>query len=252
MKHIHFFIFAAFAVPVFFGSILSGCKEAGTASGTPGDMIGFVQIYDSLRQQVTNNSGVTVSLEGTPYSTVSDVSGKWHLENIPTGTYKIAITKDTYATQKIFNVQITGNGTYYPKLGATEMYPIPHLTSNLVLRPFESEQAIFSTQCEKRNVYVFAAIYFNTTEHIDPADPGSFLYFTFSSDYQDASGNFNITVYRSNLLKAGFTPDQTIYCSAFATTDPVIGASWYDPETNKTVYSGFSPNHSEVKSFVLP
>ena len=71
----------------------------------------------------------------------------------------------------------------------------------------------------------------------------------------DSTGIADITVLRTDLQKAGFAPGDVIYCCAFASPEYLMyttTAAWFDPRFDQNVYSGFSPYHSEVKSFILP
>src|SRR5437764_14365972 len=109
MKYTRLFFAAAMA-----GILFSGCKETTVVSpAAPGNITGYVQLYDTLSQPLADQSGVTVSLPGTSISAQSDRSGKWTLQNVPPGTYTIFFSKDGYSSMKDFNLQFIGNGTYY-------------------------------------------------------------------------------------------------------------------------------------------
>jgi len=267
-----------------------GCKDSVSSSGSPGNIIGYVQVYDTNYKLISNFSGVKVSLEGAPYSTLSDASGKWQLSNVPAGTYGIVFSKDGYATQKQYDFEFTGNGTYYysiaPNSTVRAMMPFPNLYPDLVLRPFEDEvqvnyvkdsvtidslsaahhHYIYDTIITKLEVAIFSSrskysyigtrvvpvLVFAKDKNLDPANASTYL--LASSDYsnnQDTSGAHNLTVLRSSLLNAGFHSNDSVYCCAFAGTLYSI-FTWTDPLTNRDIYSGLSPYHSEVRSFLLP
>lgn len=188
---------------------------------------------------------------------------------------------------EIFNVAFQGNGTYYYSLdkGKVSVYQLPILFPNIVIRPFEDDISISDTLVtdslgnqyyksdtliKKNNTAIFSSrsqfyygqysvmsrIYFGKTKNFDPLDTKTFLYASdliYNSDGVDTTGIANITIIRTDLVKAGFSSGDSIYCAAFAS--PMIllkNATWYDPETDTNIYSGFSPHHSEVKSFILP
>src|SRR5205085_667173 len=116
-------------------------------------------IYDTLYHPITDNSGVSVSLEGTSFKTSSDASGKWNLANVPPGTYTLTFSKDRYATSKDQTLQFTGNGTLYYSPGSyTAIFPIPNLFPDIVVRPFQ-DLVLVTT---KDSVYVSAS--FDHTE----------------------------------------------------------------------------------------
>jgi hypothetical protein len=286
MKHIFLSSFLLFAALVF------GCKDNSTSTvstGMPGDIVGFVQVYDTLLQVMGDASGVKVSLPGTSISTTSDVTGRWQLSNVPPGTYKIFFSKDGFSNMEDFNITFQGNGTYYYNFGTNKqliLYQLHNFYPDIVIRPFEDNinvrdtvyydslgnyyyaydtviskfySATFSSHThalQNYNYYILTAMYFGKTKSIDPLDSKTFLYASnlqYNSNGYDSTSIADITILRSDLLKAGFSSGDSIYCSAFAGTSSILSAaSWVDPETNKTVYSGFSPHHSEVRSFMLP
>jgi hypothetical protein len=288
MKHGHLHILRLLPVLFLSGIIFSSCKETVTTpgGGTPGNIVGFVQLYDTLSQAISDNSGVVVSLPGSTISAVSDATGRWQLTNVPPGTYKIFFSKPGFSIIEDFNVVFQGNGTFYYNYGVgksyTSIYQLQNLYPDIVLRPFEDYlsivdtsyydtagyhyvydttivkyySAVFSSRSEDVTNTTATAIYFGKTKILDPINPKTFLYATdihYNSDRVDSTGVADITILRSDLLKAGFLPGDSIYCSAFAGISNILNSTtWIDPETNKTVYSGFSPFHSQVRSFVLP
>src|SRR2546430_1809785 len=93
-------------------SISSGCKET-VVTAAPGNIVGNVQLFDTLGQALDDQSGVTVSLPGSSLSAQSDLSGKWNIQNVPPGIYSIYFSKDNFSSWKEWNIQFVGNGTYY-------------------------------------------------------------------------------------------------------------------------------------------
>lgn len=283
-------ILSIFAVLLLAGILSMGCKNTSTnpQGSAPGNITGLVQLYDTLYHPMTDNSSVSIALEGTSFHTTSDASGKWTLANVPAGIYTLVFSKDHYLTKKDQNTEFPGNGTLYYSLGGnpTTMYSLPALFPNLVLRPFEDYIQItfvrdsivrdasgnfikdiqfFDTVITKSDLAIFSSrsqylyngesistiFFFGTGPGIDPATSASYLFSIVSYPYADTSGLTNASIHRSALLKAGFSSGATIYCSAYAFASYILN-TWYDPVTNKPIYSGFSPHHSEVKSFILP
>jgi hypothetical protein len=269
--------------------VFYGCKDSSTNSGSiPGDIIGTIyQVDDTLYQPMSDKSGVNVSFVGTPYSTLSDSTGKWHLTNIPAGTYTIRFSKGGYVSLTRQNLVFGGNGTFFYNAagnsGYTAMYPISNLFPNIILRPFEdlvqfnylrdtiwggSHHSVYDTIITKLGVAtfssrsqfmyngqaVFGAIFFGKNETIDPGDPTSSLYsiINYYDNKNDSSGVANFVVHRSDLLQSGFSENEIVYCCAFAFAYNNNYDSWVDANTGRDAYSGFSPHHSEVKSFILP
>ena len=76
-------------------NILAKCPVSG------GEIKGTVT--DSLKESIP---GIIVSLDNTPYNTLTDVNGKFLLFNIPAGAYQLSITALGFE-KKILNVQVT-------------------------------------------------------------------------------------------------------------------------------------------------
>ena len=80
-----------------------GCKgDTGsmgpTGPGGPnltGKITGVVVLTDTNGVQPTKRSGISVQIEGTNKSTLTDSTGKWVLDTMTTGTYAIDISKNT-------------------------------------------------------------------------------------------------------------------------------------------------------------
>ena len=164
------------------------------------------------------------------------------------------------------------------------MYSLPNLFPNIVLRAFDNliqvnqidslvtdslghssfvlvkdtvivknEIAIFSSRSQYlyHGQKVNSTIFFSNDSNINPAVTSSYLY-SFGSGYaSDTSGVFNFSVRRSTLLQSGFSSGDKIYSVVYAYASYFLN-DWYDPSTNRVIYSGFSPHHSDVVSFVLP
>lgn len=177
----------------------------------PGNIVGFVQVFDTLSNLMNDNSGVKVSLPGTSYSAMSDATGRWQLTNVPPGTYKIFFSKPGCSGFEDFNVAFQGNGSYYYGYNAGKQSivfidQLQNLYPDIVLRPFEDNMiiqdsayydstgyyhyvydttivryysAIFSSRLQPsqfNNYSVSTAMYFGKTRTIDPMDPKTFLF----------------------------------------------------------------------------
>jgi hypothetical protein len=266
-------------------------------SGLVGDMVGFIDLYDTtyssyLYGRVSGHSGATVSLDGTPFSAVSDSNGKWILKNIPAGTYNITFAKPGYALEKGISYKFLGNGTDF--LGRAKLYKVPLLHPNFITRPFHDyyiytyrDTTIVSGGGDTIQSYIkdslfvplgaatftgvvlenpsygdiqyrFIAMYLGKTDHIDPLDPNSFFYNTGPIDANGYSNPnvsadlYNFTLYRDSLYDMGFKSGDKIYAIAYVCNYTCRYVYYPDINTGKNIYTGFSPIHSDVKSFIVP
>jgi hypothetical protein len=242
--------------------------------------------------KIDDASGVQVGVEGTSYSTMTDEQGNWHLSNIPSGTYpSIIFSKPGFATQKATNLAssigytIVNNGDVAVNI---DMYRRSLISCGIILRAFQDYTqygyhdtviagngaypiyttvedsvripygaATFSTRILDQFFNSFypcyGELFFGTDPHVDALDPSTFLYSTGTqSFYSSFSGIIDVVILRSTLINAGFRPGQTIYCVAYCGGQFFQNSYYIDMKTGNTIYSGLSPNHSEVKSFILP
>lgn len=248
-------------------------------------------LYDNFTQNYSllpDAENVQVSLEGTNFNAVTDKNGAWKINNVPPGVYNIVYQKDGFATSKSISKEFAGNGI--DQVEFFSLYRISKISLELILRSFEDyirisppreiyyydslgklqygvvRDSVFyknghATLTLKildapANIgrYVTSAIFFSKTDNISPSDGSTFLYsmitYTESNGYY-STGDINFDVIRDDLLKAGFSLGDKIYCTAFAGKN-TIRTKYKDPETYRDVYTGFSPHHSEIKSFILP
>ena len=105
----------------FISAFISCTKDS--AGNLKGDMIGYTYLYDDNRLRVVDNSGITVSIEGTSISTTTRKDGRWIISNLGIGTYSFIQSKPNYGTLKILGKQFIGGGQTY--FGASSLYPIP-------------------------------------------------------------------------------------------------------------------------------
>src|SRR5579872_3039695 len=168
MKQDHLLLLAAFLTAIIFQS----CKDSSpTSASTQGSMIGFVHVYDTLMQSMSDQSGVRVSVPGTSIYAITDQSGRWQLTNLPPGTNRLFYSKPGYSNFEDFH--ITSYGVAY-------LCQLSNLYPDIVLRPFDDRNiAVFSSNVQvSQNISdkIMTAIYFSKTKNIDPLDAKTFLF----------------------------------------------------------------------------
>ena len=97
------------------------CKKSTTtntvvvnSNTSPGYISGVVLQYDQFGVQATQNlNGVTVSVEGQTYTTVTDTAGRYTLSGVQPGTYNVLFGKAGYGLWQQQQVSFAGNGTYF-------------------------------------------------------------------------------------------------------------------------------------------
>jgi len=89
-------------IVVLLAVIAFGCKDSSTSASNEvtGTLRGTVQLVNENGLGEHNNSGVLIQCEDFPYSTYSDSSGRWELNDLPTRTYSLSFSKTGYSTWK--------------------------------------------------------------------------------------------------------------------------------------------------------
>jgi hypothetical protein len=106
---------------------MCGCSDddndAPAGSGSLGNLAGKVIITDSSNHYTTTFDGVNVHLEGTGYNTLTDSSGQWSFNNIPSGAYTANVAKSGFGLMRLFGISVDGNGTNYAP--TAYLYKVP-------------------------------------------------------------------------------------------------------------------------------
>src|SRR6187402_3062771 len=128
--------------------ILAGCSETPIMTNTDstksyGTIVGRIRLNDVYYAPLPDHSGATVQLEGTTLYAITDSTGTWSIDSIPSGIYVLKLSKDGFVTKKIFNVNLAGPGTLYlnyqQQPTILELKPTYYSAHSLVLRGFETK-----------------------------------------------------------------------------------------------------------------
>ncbi len=94
------------SILILLSSIIAGCTDSDTTTtasnggASAGDFIGTMRLTDHRGRTMADQSGVTIQIEGTSFSGVSDVHGDWVIHNVPTGNYAITFSKPNFYTRR--------------------------------------------------------------------------------------------------------------------------------------------------------
>src|ERR1035441_7339748 len=115
---------------------IQSCREQPTAPGTA-TIKGQAWTAQWLGNNVTPFSGITVSLDGTNISSVTDDSGYYELDNVPSGTYNVTLSKPGYGSIRWYGreVQGGGNAPIYWDEYADPQQNLPYNTPTLFKQP---------------------------------------------------------------------------------------------------------------------
>jgi hypothetical protein len=242
---------------VLFGFIIlffSGCDkfkgDAGPAGPSlSGDLIGYSYLYDLDGNRATDNSGVTVTAEGTNIVATTAADGRWVLSGLTTGTYTFAFTKAGYGTSKSVGSQFVGGGQVY--YGSASLYQIPPFTvTGLSATTSTGYINITGTLSGTLPTWYRPHRLFIGTSSTVSSDPKNYVftyYGTSSGSSTTLSSGINAQSYFNPY---GIYAGQTVYIVAYA--ESYGSTSYIDLSSGKYYYSSINPTPSNVVSVVVP
>jgi hypothetical protein len=233
--------------------LLAACKgEQGPAGPLlAGSMRGFVSLYDEEGGRIANSKGVTVSLEGTSRSTMTDSSGEWQIDDVMTGTYAIVYEKDGFFEERTEELQFLGGGTInvwrigmyrFPTFEVTELTVTGSPGSDIIT----TDGTVSSLFPSWRPVIVL----YGLTPDVS-VSPGAYLFFHESFAYPGVE-TFRSTIYLDARQRAyfGLTSGQRLYVRAYPAGLGLL--SRYDPATGTYIPSHYGSTPSPLDSVLVP
>lgn len=266
--------------------ILASCSDSNTATtstsgggGSAGDFIGTMRLSDYRGRIMADQSGVTVQIEGTSFSAVSDASGNWVIHNLPTGNYAISFSKPNFCTRRNPSYSFVGGS-------APARYRDPYSNSGNTILPIDlGELPKFTvtldaitmpvlitkdTGSKKYSYWVSGRVFAHTSANTPDStnvgmfliiskqpdlrieDTSSYISMTYSNAQNKATTDSTVNLaadlyYPAQQLK-GVQPGDVVYFKAY----PVInGIYQFNSITNKIEILGNGPTPSNVLSATL-
>ncbi len=230
---------------VFIAAAIIGCKGPDGPAGPAGPVLtgtltGYVQLIQSDGTPPKNQSGVNVALTGTSISTTTDSTGKWTISNLQTGTYVIDYTKTGYGESRTTGRQFTGGGV--STAGTIVLSQPPNFTvsfdpSKTVTDSNSINFALVTNGvAQLQECKVLIVLGYNSD--LSASDPTKYLAASIW-DFTADKATHGAIIYKSDLEVAGFTSGSTINAIAYGLNYGFSNffSSYYDPATNKTVYT---------------
>jgi hypothetical protein len=242
-----------------------GCDSSNEATST-NTLQGYVQLKDTVGNPLKEHSGVRISILGGTQTTTTTVDGQFFLPGFPVDRpFTLVFTKAGFAEEWYENYIAPKTEAGNVSFGLKRMYAIQTLHPSLVIRSFEdifqgtqsqpSYKSIFSVrnlEFDTQKATSYCVIYFSKRTSIDAATPSSYEYGTVMQTTSNQDGTSYFDIYADSLYARGFKKGDKVYCQGYA-AGYHCGESFHtDIATSKKIYTGLSPVHSGVKSFILP
>jgi hypothetical protein len=255
--------------------ILSSCTKPAAGSQGPqgpagpaytGSIFGFVSLYDQygVKQNVNNLNpfgvmNIKVTIDGTAYRALTDASGKYTFNNLPSGIYNLTFA-DTiipalpvlgYAPNCVKNINLVlGASQHDVHLGQIPAFAISATAKDSVAKSDSLNwikiSGTTSYDTQGREVLVFASGA-SSVSYL----PANYVYVTAAAITANKT-TFSVNMLESTLIDAGFPSGSTVYFMVYPTGVNYASASEYeDLTTSRIVYNevGAAPI---LCSIVLP
>ncbi len=258
--------------------VFLSCKEQPTSPGTATIKGQVLLATDESNNPTPPYSGIQVTLEGTTISTMTDDSGLFEFDGIPSGTYNVRFSKAGYGDVRWFGMAIQGGGNapifwydqqpwhnvLYPTL-----YKISDFVTTLHAAPLIDTTGPYNQACTSRwliGQYIgvhptnnLIAVYFSHHSNVSSI-PGQYEFLEgwwgsgSWNPFDTLNGSFQIPIdfgaYRSN----GFNSGDSVYVATYGA--PRWGPSpyydYYDPSIRQGVLTSINQTPSSVIGFKIP
>jgi hypothetical protein len=198
-------------------------------------MTGFVSLYQSDGSQSPDQSGVTISVQGTSLSTTTDSTGHWTINGLNQGSYTVIYTKPGYGMSEQQDVQFVGGGTDF--LGTTTMAQAP--TFSVALDPLQTiadSNGINVTYAPSKDTSgsdIIVVIVVGSESDVSATDPTKYLYANLSVSNGEEN---SVPIAKTTLRGLGFMSGKTAYIVAYPLCDLIQSHNGYNDEEYYSSY----------------
>ena len=260
--------------------VFNSCKTQPTAPAGTATIIGRVLLAQSYFQYTPAYGGINVTIEGTNFSGLTDDSGYYTINSVPTGTYNVLFSKSGYGDVRLFSMSVTGGGNapvyFHPTQynTYTMLYKIPNIVTSL--REVEIKDTTLPT--EEQITYLIAKGNISPGPLMNQLYGGIAVYVSHSSDVSNLLGHYATFFYdgelglgyanypidtttesfifgipQYNLTSAGFNSGDSIYVATYGA--PLYNyppGDYYDPAIQQNVLTSINQMHSAVIGARMP
>ena len=248
-------IFIAFSILLACGLlVLSSCtKPAAGAQGpagpayTSGSIFGFVTLYDQygVKEAQSAVKGITVTLDGTSLTAITDSTGKYTFNNMATGIYNISITNPNYAPDKVKNISVLLGPSQHdihlgliPNFAFTSVTPIDTVITNAAgTINYVKVRGVAALDTRTREVLIFVS----ADSSVVSSSPATWLS-VYATTITAGKTTFSLSIAETDLFNLGFTSGNAVYIMTYPAGVNYASASEYeDLATGKIIYNEVGP-----------
>ena len=271
--------FIAIILGLFAVSSIMSCRvQTAPSESAFADVIGLVAL-DSGGISPTP-SGVTVSLEGTNFSTITDDSGRFELKNVPSGTYSVRWSKPGYGDVRYIGAAIQGGGNT-PVYISQPINGVPYQNITTALRAFSHlavnvQSASYSFDKSRTDSCLIVDGSYTDDQFFGAYRDAVTVFFSHKSDVSPIEGHYegfgsgsgpqgalfdttNKTFHYvfsnafGSINSFNFYSGDSLYIAVYGTIYPeAIYGDYYDPIYNENVITSYNQTPSRVIGLKIP
>lgn len=211
---------------------------------TEGNITGNVNLFDETNNPL-DESGMTITVQGTSISATTDANGTFDLPNVPFGTYTLVYSKSGYGTFKRHNILHENTPTFMT--GSNNLSQVSSTSISGASVNISGDTAIvsFSTTPAASTINErYYRVFYSTDMNVSNTN------FEHSSDDRLATNSTPSTfkVLYSDLISMGYQSGETVFCK-------IYGDAYYSNEYTDNgvmVYPNVNATSSSVQTIVIP
>lgn len=241
MKRVSLFV-------LLFSLVAVSCKKDNTPYPviTLGNITGSVTLYNERNNQLPSSAGMTVTIEGTAFSTTTAANGSYSFTGVPNDVYTITYSKEGFGTYKLIGYAHTASGN------SSSVVPSKSL-GQLSTTTVEGHFALSYTDSVRigANINPPASgsqrrgyrIFFSDTAPVSKDN-----YKSYTPVYSTANTP-SVMFGKDEFIAMGFAPGSTVYFRFYG--DSFFSNEYLDESTGKMVFPNLNPTSFAPAFFFL-
>ena len=211
-------------------------------------IIGTVYLFDDLANAAPAYD-MTVSIDGTAFTTSTDSSGKYSFKDVPAGTYNLTYSKTGYGTYRLDTFHLVYNANDTPAVVPVKALSTVSTTTvtDLFISVESDTIKIIPTIIPAGNDTAARGVrfFYSTDESVTGSN-----FLSYSKQFRLKTGTEAIKVAKTDFYDSGFSPGATVYVRVYG--DAIFSNDYIDLATGKRIFPNLNPTTIAAKSFVLP
>jgi len=225
----------------------AGCKKDNPVS-TTGNLVGHAYLINNQEIKMSDNSQITVSVEGTSYHDSTKTDGSYSISNVPYGTHTITFQKNGFTLEKIQDYQFVDGGKnpiYDVGLRAFPTFSIGNLSAVISSGNVSLTVSLVGGEL---NSYKEARIFISKDSSTVSCEPKFYIYTT-PSYAVFGTNNLTMNISFATLYQKGLISGTKIFIVGYPATS--VGTKYYDAEGLEVIHD-IALHPSNIVGVVVP